>query len=83
MWRFFMGKSQNTPQLAVGMNGKRGFGDCRPHIGFFLRRTPQQANHCQGNSYVEKQEALLKQRMLRNLQRKASKFGLCLVPVST
>ncbi len=38
-----MGKSQNTPQLAVGMNGKRGFGGCRPHIGFFLGRTPHQA----------------------------------------
>jgi hypothetical protein len=40
MLKKFMGKSQNTPQLAVGMNGKRGFGGCRPHIGFFLRRCP-------------------------------------------
>jgi len=36
----FMGKSRDTPQLAVGMNGVRGFGGCCPHFGFFLGRYP-------------------------------------------
>jgi len=36
----FTGKSQEAPQLAVGRNGKRGFGDCRPHYGFFLGISP-------------------------------------------
>ena len=35
-----MGKSQETPQLAVGMNGRRGFGGGSPHYGFFLGRCP-------------------------------------------
>jgi hypothetical protein len=33
-----MEKSQETQQLAVEMNGKRGFGGYRPYYGFFLRR---------------------------------------------
>ncbi|MBW1814343.1 MAG: hypothetical protein JRJ39_11925, partial [Deltaproteobacteria bacterium] len=36
----FMGKSQETPQLAVGRNGKRGFGGDSPHYGFFLGISP-------------------------------------------
>ena len=35
-----MGKSQETPQQAVGRNGKRGFGGGSPHYGFFLGRYP-------------------------------------------
>jgi len=35
-----MGKSQETLQLAVGRNGKRGFGDGSPHYGFFLGISP-------------------------------------------
>jgi len=31
----FTGKSQEAPQLAVGRNGKRGFGGGRLHYGFF------------------------------------------------
>jgi len=38
--RGFTGKSQEAPQLAVGRNGKRGFGGCRPHYGFFLGISP-------------------------------------------
>jgi len=38
--RWFTGKSQEAPQLAVGRNGKRGFGGCRPHYGFFLGISP-------------------------------------------
>jgi hypothetical protein len=48
-----MGKSQETQQLAVEMSGKWGFGGYRPHYGFFLRRTPQQAAEfftCRNNS---------------------------------
>jgi hypothetical protein len=41
--RGIMGKSQETQQLAVGMSRKCGFGSYRPHYGFFLGRTPQQA----------------------------------------
>jgi len=29
----FIGKSQDTPQFAVGMNGMRGFGGGSPHYG--------------------------------------------------
>ena len=36
----FMGKSRDTPQLAVGMNGMWGFGGSSPHFGFFLGRYP-------------------------------------------
>jgi hypothetical protein len=39
----FMGKSQETQQLAVGMSRKCGFGSYRPYYGFFLGRTPQLA----------------------------------------
>jgi hypothetical protein len=39
----FMGKSQNTPQLAVGMNGKRGFAGCRHILAFSLEDAPQLA----------------------------------------
>ena len=35
-----MGKSQDTPQLTVGMNGVQGFGGSSPHFGFFLGRCP-------------------------------------------
>jgi hypothetical protein len=38
-----MAKSQETQQLAVEMSGKWGFGSYRPHYGFFIRKTPQQA----------------------------------------
>jgi len=38
-----MGKSQDTPQFAVGMNGMRGIGGGSPHFGFFLGRTLQLA----------------------------------------
>jgi len=31
-----MGKSQETPQLAVGRNGKRGFGAAAPIMAFSL-----------------------------------------------
>jgi hypothetical protein len=37
-----MGKSQDIPQLAVGMNGKQRSGGFHPHYGFFLGRIPQQ-----------------------------------------
>ena len=36
----FTGKSQEAPQLAVGRNGKRGFGGDSPHYGFFLGISP-------------------------------------------
>jgi len=36
----FTGKSQETPQLAVGRNGKRGFGGGSPDYGFFLGISP-------------------------------------------
>jgi len=36
----FAGKSQEAPQLAVGRNGKRGFGGGSPHYGFFLGISP-------------------------------------------
>jgi len=36
----FTGKSQEAAQLAVGRNGKRGFGGCRPQYGFFLGISP-------------------------------------------
>jgi len=36
----FTGKSQEAPQLAVGRNGKRGFGGGSPHYGFFLGISP-------------------------------------------
>jgi len=35
-----MGKSQEAPLLAVGRNGKRGFGGGSPHYGFFLGISP-------------------------------------------
>jgi len=36
----FTGKNQEAPQLAVGRNGKRGFGGGSPHDGFFLGISP-------------------------------------------
>jgi len=36
----FTGKSQETSQLAVGRNGKRGFGSGSPYYGFFLGISP-------------------------------------------
>jgi hypothetical protein len=38
-----MGKSQNTPQLAVGMNGKRGLEAAAPILAFSLEDAPQLA----------------------------------------
>jgi hypothetical protein len=38
-----MEKSQNTPRLAVGMNGKRGFGGYCHILEFSLEDAPQQA----------------------------------------
>jgi len=35
-----MGKSQESPQLAVGRKGKRGFGGGSPHYGFFQGISP-------------------------------------------
>jgi len=35
-----MGKSQETQQLAVGRNGKRGFGGGSSRYGFFLGISP-------------------------------------------
>jgi len=40
----FRGKSQEPPQLAVGTNGKRGFGGGSPHYGFFLGISPGISN---------------------------------------
>jgi hypothetical protein len=42
-WNRVIGKSQNTPQLAVGMNGKRRFGGGRHILAFSLEDAPQQA----------------------------------------
>jgi hypothetical protein len=38
-----MGKSQETPQFAVGRNGTRGLGAAAPIMAFSLEDTPQQA----------------------------------------
>jgi len=45
----FMGKSQETPQLAVGRNGKRGFGGGSPPIMAFSLESPLDTSHGQGH----------------------------------
>jgi len=48
-----MGKSQDTPQLAVGMNGMRGFGGGSPHFGFFLGISPGRIGGTRSRNQIE------------------------------
>jgi len=54
------GRSQETPQLAVGMNGKRWFERNSPYYGIFLGRYPtvvkklpvSSCMNCLGNGWI-------------------------------
>jgi len=49
----FTGKSQEPPQLAVGRNGKRGFGGGNPHYGFFLGISPGRIGGTSSRNKIE------------------------------